>query len=173
MPANKLTERKPRVAAIIQARMGSTRLPGKVLLDIQGKPLLERVIERVKKSKLIDEIIIATTINAKDRAIIELARAQGLPYCAGSEEDVLDRYYQTAREFQADVIVRITSDNPLTDPEVIDRAVSYFLDNRDKSYYVYKTSRRPIRRVLMWKSFPSMLSRRRGRRQRSLRKGSM
>jgi spore coat polysaccharide biosynthesis protein SpsF len=136
LSTSKLSEGKPRVAAIIQARMASTRLPGKVLINIQGKPLLERVIERVKKSKLIDEIIIATTTNEKDRAIIELARAQGLPCYSGSEDDVLDRFYQTAREFHADVIVRITSDDPLKDPEVIDRVVGYFLDNRDKFDYV-------------------------------------
>ena len=127
------------IAAIIQARMGSTRLPGKVLIDIQGKPVLEHVIERVRKSRLVDDIIIATTDNEQDKAIIDFAKARGLYYYAGSEDDVLDRFYQAAQKFGAETIVRITPDDPFKDPEVIDKVIGYYLANKDKLDYVSNT----------------------------------
>jgi spore coat polysaccharide biosynthesis protein SpsF (cytidylyltransferase family)/predicted dehydrogenase len=123
------------ITAIIQARMSSTRLPGKVLLNIQGKPLLGHVIYRIKASRLINQIVIATSSNEKDRAIINFAQQCGIPYYVGSEDDVLDRFYQTARSFGADVIVRITSDDPFIDPEVIDRVVTFYLNHQDSLDY--------------------------------------
>ncbi len=116
------------ISAIIQARMGSTRLPGKVLKEVLGKPILWHLINRIKKAKLINEIIIATTKNEIDRPILKFAEENGIKNYAGSEEDVLDRYYQTAKKFNADPIVRITADCPLIDPEIIDSVVRYYLD---------------------------------------------
>jgi len=106
--------------AIIQARMGSTRLPGKVLMKIQGKTILEHIVERLKKSKLIDQIVIATSDKKDDIKIVDLARKIGTDYFQGSEQDVLDRYLQAAKLFEADIIIRVTADNPLTDPHIID-----------------------------------------------------
>lgn len=115
------------VIAIIQARMGSNRLPGKVMLDISGKPMLWHVINRVKHSKNIDNIVVATTNLTEDKQIIQLADAMGVYCYAGSENDVLDRYYQVALKYGGDVIVRVTADCPLIDPDVIDSAIEFFL----------------------------------------------
>jgi spore coat polysaccharide biosynthesis protein SpsF len=116
-----------RMVAIIQARMGSTRLPGKVLMDIGGQTMLARVVSRVRRSTLIDEIVVATTINEKDDPIVTECRNLGVPYFRGSEEDVLDRYYQAALAHKAEGIVRITSDCPLIDPGEVDKVVREFL----------------------------------------------
>jgi spore coat polysaccharide biosynthesis protein SpsF len=109
--------------AIIQARMSSTRLPGKVLLDLAGEPMLARVVERTRRARTIDRVIVATTVESEDEPIAELCRARGWVVSRGSRDDVLDRYYQAAVAARADPIVRITSDCPLTDPEIIDRVV--------------------------------------------------
>ncbi|MBN3905794.1 MAG: glycosyltransferase family protein [Nostoc sp. NMS1] len=113
---------------IVQARMTSTRLPGKVLKKVLDKSLLEYQIERLKRVKLADEIVIATTINRKDLPIIELCDRLSIPYFRGSEEDVLARYYQAAKEHHADVVVRITSDCPLIDPQLIDKVIQFYLE---------------------------------------------
>ena len=115
-----------KIIAIIQARMGSTRLPGKVLKDIDRKPMLQRVIERVCKSKLLNDVFVATTTASEDDPISELCGDMGIKLFRGSSYDVLDRYYQTACYSKADIIVRITADCPLIDPALIDRAVSAF-----------------------------------------------
>lgn len=115
-----------RVAAIIQARMGSTRLPGKVMMKLQGKTVLDHVISRVKQSKEIDTIVIATTTKSDDATIAEEANRLNVKCFRGLEEDVLSRYYYAAKENKADVIVRITSDCPLIDSKVIDEAVLKF-----------------------------------------------
>lgn len=125
--------------AIIQARMGATRLPGKVLREILGKPILWHVIERIKRCKLIDQVIIATTNIDGERPILELAKRMGIASYSGSEDDVLDRYYQAAKRYQADIIVRITSDCPLVDPQVTDKVVKFFLDNKPGFNYVSNT----------------------------------
>lgn len=117
-----------KVVAIIQARMGSTRLPGKVLLDLAGEPILGRVMNRTQRAQTLVEVVVATTVQPVDDAIVRLCAERGWPCFRGSEEDVLDRYYQTAMAHQADVVVRITSDCPLIEPEVIDRVVREFLD---------------------------------------------
>ena len=117
------------VVAIVLARVGSTRLTQKVLKDIVGKPLLWHVINRLKKAKLIDEIVVATTTKEEDEPIIKLAKDNDVKSYAGSEEDVLDRCYQAAKIHKADVIVRITADCPLIDPNVVDKVINYFLDN--------------------------------------------
>jgi spore coat polysaccharide biosynthesis protein SpsF len=119
-----------KVVAIVQARTGSKRLPGKVLKKILGKPVLWHVISRVKAAKLIDNIVVATTVNNTDNKIIELADALGIASFAGSEDDVLDRFFEAAKKFKADVIVRITADDPLKDPTIIDKIVETFLKNK-------------------------------------------
>jgi spore coat polysaccharide biosynthesis protein SpsF (cytidylyltransferase family) len=118
-----------KIVCIIQARMGSTRLPGKVLMNINGKPMIEYVLNQVKESKLINEIVVATTTKPDDKAIYDKVRELGYGAFQGDEDDVLERYYMAAREFNADVIVRITSDCPLIDPEVIDLVIQKYIDN--------------------------------------------
>ncbi len=118
-----------KTAAIIQARMGSTRLPGKVMKDLKGKPVLWHVIERVKQSKNIDRIIIATTTHKRDLIIFEKAKEWGVNAYQGSEEDVLARYYEAADKYDIDTVVRITSDCPLIDPKVTDEIVEYYTKN--------------------------------------------
>jgi spore coat polysaccharide biosynthesis protein SpsF len=124
---NKAGNSKRRIAAVIQARMGSTRLPGKVLADILGKPMLWRVVERVRASRTVDQVVVATSIKAEDDQIAELCQLQEVACFRGSEEDVLDRYYQAAREYRGEIVVRITSDCPLIDRDVIDKTVLSFL----------------------------------------------
>lgn len=120
---------KMTIIAIIQARTGSTRLPGKVLLDLQGKTVLEHVIDRVKMSRHINKIVVATTIRNEDLEIVKLCANLGTNVYCGSENDVLDRYYQAAKLFKADNIVRITSDCPVIDPKIIDDVVTVHLTN--------------------------------------------
>lgn len=124
----------PHIVAIIQARMGSTRLKNKTLVDIAGKPLLGHIIDRVKASRAIHEIIIATTTDSQDGVILRLATEHGIKKYAGSQEDVLDRFYHAAKQLAADVIVRITSDDPFKDPEVIDKIVRHFISHPDLDY---------------------------------------
>ncbi len=120
------------VVAIIQARMGSTRLPGKVMLSIVGKSMLWHVIERVKRCKKVDSIVVATTTNQEDKAVIKVANKCGVETFTGKENDVLDRYYQGAKKFSADIIVRITADCPLINPDTIDKMVTLCLkENAD------------------------------------------
>lgn len=115
-----------KVVAIIQARIGSTRLPGKVMKTIADKTILEHVIERVKNSKEIDDIIIATTTKENDNVIVKEAERLGIKWFRGSEDDVLSRYYYAAQENKADAVVRITSDCPLIDSEIMDKMIYTF-----------------------------------------------
>jgi len=112
-----------KVIAIVQARMGSTRLPSKVLKEVARKPMLEHVINRLKRAKTVDEILVATSVNERDKPIIELSKRLGVGCFAGSEEDVLDRFLKAAEQARADVIVRVTSDCPLIDPNTVDEMV--------------------------------------------------
>ncbi|MCX5815839.1 MAG: glycosyltransferase family protein [Proteobacteria bacterium] len=123
------------IAAIVQARMASSRLPGKVLKEVMGKPLLAYLIERLSFSKLLDKIILATTTNKEDDDIISFAVKEKILFYRGSENDVLDRYYKAAKEFQIGHIVRITSDCPLIDPYLCDKMISVCLNA--KTDYVY------------------------------------
>jgi spore coat polysaccharide biosynthesis protein SpsF len=113
--------------AIIQARMSSSRLPGKVLQEIAGKPILQHMLERVQKAKSLDGIVIATTTDPSDDVLEQFCLKLDVPCYRGSLPDVLDRYYQSAAKFQADVIVRLTADCPLMDPEILDLTVEVFL----------------------------------------------
>jgi len=121
------------ILIICQARFGSTRLPGKVLLKILDKPLLWYVIKRLELVKTPCNIIIATVDSDENKPIIEFAKNSNLNWFAGSEDDVLDRYYQTAKKYNGEVIVRITSDCPLTDPGIVDQGLEIFL-NGDYDY---------------------------------------
>lgn len=118
-----------KIGVIIQARMGSTRLTGKVMKDLEGKTVLEHVINRVRQSKMIDEIIIATTIHDRDDVIETEALGCGVKAYRGSEDDVLARYYYTAKENDLEVVVRITSDCPLIDPKVLDEIIQCYVSN--------------------------------------------
>lgn len=109
--------------------MGSSRLPGKVMMNLDGNnSVLYYVIKQVENSKLIEKIIIATTELKEDDIIVNLAKTMGVSYFRGDTNDVLDRYYQCARKFSFSIVVRITSDNPLVDPSIIDVVVKKFLD---------------------------------------------
>lgn len=112
------------IAAIIQARMGSTRLPGKVMKPLCGKPMLWHIITRLGYSKQLKKIIIATTDKEEDKVIVKFAEEMGIDYYCGSSEDVLDRYYQAAKQFNISHIIRVTADCPLVDAELIDLLVA-------------------------------------------------
>jgi|AGTN01.1.fsa_nt_gi Spore coat polysaccharide biosynthesis protein F, CMP-KDO synthetase homolog len=119
---------KPRIACITQARMASTRLPGKVLLPILGRPMLAWHLGRLKRCALADVLAVATVDAPDSRPIAELAASLGLPVTFGSENDVLARFHACAAAQQADVVVRVTSDCPLIDPALVDAAIRRFLD---------------------------------------------
>lgn len=108
---------------IIQARCGSTRLKNKVLLPLNGKPSLQRVVERVQKSQYIDGIVVATSIDKQNLPIVKLCADLDVNVFVGSENDVLDRYYQAAKLFSPEYVIRITGDCPLIDPKIIDNAI--------------------------------------------------
>jgi spore coat polysaccharide biosynthesis protein SpsF len=118
------------VVAIIQARMGSTRLPGKVLMDLGGKTVLARVVDRLRRATRVKEIVVATTDSAADEAIVRECHQLEVLTFRGSEFDVLDRYHEAARVFAARAVVRITSDCPVIDPELVDETVRMFHDQR-------------------------------------------
>jgi spore coat polysaccharide biosynthesis protein SpsF len=123
-----------RIVAIIQARMGSTRLPGKVLLPLEGEPVLKRVVDRVRRARTLDGVAVATTTEPEADGIQALCESEGWLFFRGDTDDVLDRYYRTAMEHDADIVVRITSDCPLIEPEVIDRVVGAFLSDGSLDY---------------------------------------
>lgn len=118
-----------KVSAIVQARMDSSRFPGKTMMDIAGKPMLAHIIERLERVSSVEEIIVATSIRDSNKPIADLAEKYNIPSFRGSEEDVLDRYYQAARKHNSNVIVRITADCPFVDPQVINKVVHYYLGN--------------------------------------------
>jgi spore coat polysaccharide biosynthesis protein SpsF (cytidylyltransferase family) len=116
--------------ANIQARMGGSRLPGKVLLDSAGEPMLARVVNRVRRARCLDEVVIATTTEPADETLTALCASRGWPCFRGSQDDLLDRDHGAAQEFEADLVVRITSDCPLIEPEIIDRVLCELIDHR-------------------------------------------
>jgi len=116
------------IVAIIQARMGSSRLPNKVMKLIKGRPMLSYMIERLGFSKKINKIVIATSTSEKDDPIVDFCINENVLHYRGSEDDVLDRFYKTAKEFKAEIILRFTADCPLVDPVIIDELISLFIN---------------------------------------------
>jgi spore coat polysaccharide biosynthesis protein SpsF len=125
-----------RVVGIIQARMGSTRLPGKVLRDIGGQTMLAHVVQRAQGARTLSQVVVATTISPADDAVVAECERLGVAVFRGDEEDVLARYYWAAKAHQAEAVVRITSDCPLIDPQVIDNTIQYFLERQERCDYV-------------------------------------
>lgn len=125
-----------KIAATIQARTGSSRLPGKVLRHICGKPMLALQVERIAQSMLIDEIIICTTVEEQDDPIAELAQQLGVSCHRGSEDDVLGRITGALRNFAVDVNVEFMGDSPLVDPMLVDSVIGFYLKNADRYDYV-------------------------------------
>ncbi len=117
--------------ALIQARCGSTRLPNKVLKDLCGKPALQRMIERTKKSKLVDEVMVITSIEKNNLPILSLCAELGVRVGIGSEDDVLDRYYQTAKLLKPEYVIRLTADCPCFDAELLDKAIEGMRESTD------------------------------------------
>jgi len=134
------------IVAIVQARMSSTRLPEKVLKKIKDRYVLDYVIDRLNLCKNLDNIVLATTTNKKDDKLQQYAIDKKIDYYRGSEEDVLSRYYHAAKEFNAEIIVRITSDCPLIDPEVVDKTIKKHIE--DKADYTANTIKRTFPRGL-------------------------
>ncbi|MEO8576631.1 MAG: glycosyltransferase family protein [Gemmatimonadales bacterium] len=120
-------DRSPKIVCIIEARFNATRLTGKVLMPILGEPMLGRMIERLRRVRTIDEIVVATSDHAADDAVADYARDLGVSVFRGSEEDVLDRVVRAAQSRSADLIVETTGDCPLIDPGIIDKVVGDFL----------------------------------------------
>jgi spore coat polysaccharide biosynthesis protein SpsF len=123
-----------KIIAIIQARMSSTRLPGKVLMELVGKPVLEHVVERLQTCRRVDGVMVATSIDASDDLIERWCAQAKVPCYRGSLLDVLDRYVQAARAFGADAVVRITADCPAIDPNIVDEIIEKFLNDKYDIY---------------------------------------
>lgn len=133
---------------VVQARMGSTRLPGKVLLDLAGRPMLAQLLRRLRACRSLDEIVVATSTAGSDDPIAELAAHEGVRVSRGSEDDVLGRIIEAGRATQADVVVRVTADCPLIDPEVTDRVVDELTANSGAADYASNVLRRTYPRGL-------------------------
>ena len=125
-----------KIVTVIQARMGSTRLPGKVLLPLAGKPLILRIHERINLSRYAGEIVIAITNDESDNQLFKLCKQNYLNVFRGNSLDLLDRHYKAAKELNADVVIKIPSDCPLIDPEIIDKVILYYINNREKFDFV-------------------------------------
>lgn len=137
-----------RVVGIVQARVGSTRLPGKVLMDLAGVPLALHTVRRLARATLVDQVVVATSSSSKDDSLVSLVEAEGIPYVRGSEEDVLSRFTLAARETEADVVVRVTADCPLIDPGVVDDVVGALLEDAAACDYASNVLRRTFPRGL-------------------------
>ena len=118
---------KPKIVLILQARMGSTRLPGKAMMDLAGAPMLGRILERVQRAKKPDAVVMATTQRAEDNVLAKLAESMGVPVFCGSESDLLDRHYRAAKAFTADIVLRLPADNATPEPVEIDRIADFHL----------------------------------------------
>lgn len=135
-----------KVVAVVQARMGSTRLPGKVLKKINGEPMIKYTLDSLKRSKYIDEVVLATSDLKKDKPLAEFANEYNFNLFRGSEEDVLARYYHAAKEYNADVVVRITGDCPLIDYQITDNVIKLYLDNKNEVDFVANNIKRTFPR---------------------------
>ncbi len=124
------------IVTVIQARMGSTRLPGKVMMPLAGKPLLLRMYERVAASKLAGNIIVALTREEIDIPIVQLCKEKNINFYRGNSTDLLKRHYESAKIHKADVVIKIPSDCPLVDPQTIDKVIDFYLKNNTKYDFV-------------------------------------
>jgi spore coat polysaccharide biosynthesis protein SpsF len=131
------------IVCIVQARMGSTRLPGKIMKDVAGESMLERCLNRLKRCVTLDRIVIATTELARDDVVVDWCGRRHADCFRGNEDDVLDRYYRAAKEYAADVVVRVTSDCPLIDPALTDDVVKFFVDAQPDADYVSNSLPQP------------------------------
>ena len=125
-----------KVTTVIQARMGSSRLPGKIMLPLAGKPLLIRMVERVKVSKYCGRVVVATTYLNVDDPIVDLCKKNSISFYRGHPDDLLDRHLNVGKKYNSHAIVKIPSDCPLIDPNVIDKVIKYYLDNSTSFDYV-------------------------------------
>ncbi len=139
---------------IIQARMTSTRLPGKVLMPVLGKPLLAYEIERLQRCQQADALMVATTTNASDDPVVTLCESLNIPVFRGSEQDVLSRYHGAAQQAQAQTVIRVTADCPLIDPAVVDRVIAHFKSANGTLDYASNTLVRSYPRGLDVEVFP-------------------
>ena len=121
-----------KILATIEARMSSSRLPGKVMFNLNKKPMIGFIYDRVKKSKMIDEVAVSTTIKKSDDILVDYLKSNQINYFRGSEGNVLSRLVKTCSNFNADIVVQLTGDNPLVDPDIIDFMLKYFLKKRKK-----------------------------------------
>jgi len=137
-------------AAIIEARMSSSRLKGKVLKKIQGKEILRLIIERIKKSQYLEDIIVATTKSKKDDKIIALLKKQKVNFFRGSSHNVLDRIVKTAEKYNIKNIIRVTSDNPFTDYKLIDNMIEYFKQNTNLDFITNNNFSNPKKRTIAY-----------------------
>jgi spore coat polysaccharide biosynthesis protein SpsF len=151
-------ETTPRTAAIIEARMTSTRLPGKILLPVMDRPLLELLIERLRRASTLDTIVVATTVNQTDDVVEDLARSLGVACFRGSEEDVLGRVLGAAGSVSAATIVEVTGDCPLIDPAIVDRVVDALRNSG--SDYASNILQRTYPRGLDVQAFPTRVLKR-------------
>ena len=124
------------MVALVQARMNSTRLPGKVMKEILGRPVIWHIVNRLKWAKLVNQVMIATSNNPGDGILVDFARENKIGCFTGSENDLVDRLYHAARKFKADAIVRITADCPLVDPALVDKISKHYLDGQGRFEYV-------------------------------------
>jgi spore coat polysaccharide biosynthesis protein SpsF (cytidylyltransferase family) len=116
-----------KIVGIVQARTNSSRLPKKVLADIEGKPLIWHIVNRLKQVQNISDVVISTTVNDADKQLCRFADSENIPYYAGSEYDILDRLYQTGKKFDSTILIKVNGDCPLIDPTIINRGLDLYL----------------------------------------------
>lgn len=127
-----------RIVAIIQARMGSTRLPQKVLVDLCGKPMMQHIVDRVAQSQMIDDVVIATSVSQSDTQIERYCSSHGISCFRGSQSNVLERFFKCALFYKANIIIRLTGDNALVDPYILDDGIKLFLERQNFDYLYYR-----------------------------------
>lgn len=123
-----------KVVAIVQARMSSTRLPGKVLRELCDRPMIEVILDRTQMCKAIDSVVVATTVDSSDDVLVNWLKHKQIPIFRGSVSDVLDRFYKCAEVYEADIVIRVTADDPLKDAEIIQEALDLILESDDLDY---------------------------------------